>query len=69
MESSRSVETVSISTARSKNPADPPSYCSLFDREPANGRVHLRPDYDYNAFSGKKTISYQKRTAQRRQTV
>lgn len=48
------------------NPAGPPSYCSLFDREPANGRVDLRPDYDYNAFSGKKTISYQKRAEQRR---
>ena len=26
------------------NPADRPSYCSLFDQEPANGRVRLRPD-------------------------
>lgn len=47
-----------------QNPANPPSYCSLFDREPANGSVRLRPDYDYNAFSGQKTISYQKRAAQ-----
>ena len=43
------------------NPADRASYCSLFDQEPSNGRVRLRPDYDYYAFTGKKTISYQKR--------
>ena len=42
------------------NPAGPASYCSLFDQAPANGRVRLRPDYDYYAFAGKKTISYQK---------
>ena len=34
-------------------------YCSLFDTEPASGKVRMRPDYDYYAFSGKPTISYQ----------
>ncbi len=48
------------------NPAGLGSYCSLFDREPANGRVRLRPDYDYHAFTGKKTISYQKRAELRK---
>ncbi|MDE0781431.1 MAG: hypothetical protein OSB67_11865 [Alphaproteobacteria bacterium] len=50
-----------------RNPTDPASYCSLFDQEPANGRVRLRPDYDYCAFSGKKTISYQKLAEHRKQ--
>jgi hypothetical protein len=26
-------------------------YHSLFDKEPAAGKVSLRPDYDYNAFN------------------
>ncbi|MCY4058709.1 MAG: hypothetical protein OXG44_11975 [Gammaproteobacteria bacterium] len=27
-------------------------YCSLFDTEPARGRVTLRPKYDYSAHDG-----------------